>query len=41
MKKIKYALASVVVGIAWVLGMVLFDYDMTDDWANGEYDEPV
>lgn len=32
-KKIKYALASVVVGVAWVVGMVLFDYDLVDEWA--------
>lgn len=36
MNKIKYALGTVVVAVAWVLGMVLFDYDMTDEWAENE-----
>jgi hypothetical protein len=33
MSKIKYLAGSVVVAIAWVIGMVLFDYDMIDEWA--------
>jgi hypothetical protein len=34
--KLKYAAASVVVGVAWVIGMVLFDYDMVDEWSENE-----
>ena len=33
-QKIKYALASVVVGVAWIVGMVIFDYDLVDEWAD-------
>lgn len=33
-RRIKYALGSVVVAVAWVIGMVLFDYDMVDEWAD-------
>jgi hypothetical protein len=37
MNKIRYALGSIVVALAWVLGMVLFDYDMIDEWADEDY----
>jgi hypothetical protein len=34
MNRLKYLAGSVVVAIAWVIGMVLFDYDMIDEWAD-------
>jgi hypothetical protein len=35
-RKLKYAAASVVVALAAVVGMILFDYDVLDEWADEE-----